>query len=205
MLSSCYSGSSSMTGSIYIVKLKVLPCPRPFDSTVIVPLPDSTICQTMVSPSPTPALLSAAVRYNFPKRVKSLGKSSAAMPVPESLICTLISLSTIEQLALISIQPSRVNLIAFLTKLMTTCLKRFASPISFGRTTFSVVQIKPTFFALSIGSNVLQMRSNVSFGSKGSPTRLNTPSLIYRKSSRSSTKVIRKCNWLSMSLQYLRD
>jgi len=45
---------------------KVLPCPTPGDSTVTVPLADSTICYTIFKPRPMPSLFNLAVRYSLP-------------------------------------------------------------------------------------------------------------------------------------------
>ena len=69
--------------------LKVLPCPRPSDSTPIVPPLYSTIFLTIMRPSPMPGLLISAVRCNLPNLLKSLGKSYCAIPTPVSLICTM--------------------------------------------------------------------------------------------------------------------
>ena len=61
------------------------------------------------------------------------------------------------------------------------------------------------FFAAAWGPNVSQISSRVSIGSKTSLVNENTPSLIYLRSSRSSTNDCRNISCPCISLPYLRD
>lgn len=70
------SSRSFSAGSIFIVKLNVLPWPGPAELTVTVPPADSTICLTMVRPRPRPSLLISAVRWSLPNRVNNFPRSS---------------------------------------------------------------------------------------------------------------------------------
>ena len=69
--------------------LNKLPWPIPGDSTPIWPPLDSTMLFEINRPSPIPQLFCSAVRYSFPNLLKSLGKSSYAIPTPVSLKCTM--------------------------------------------------------------------------------------------------------------------
>ena len=89
-------------------------------------------CLTMVSPRPIPSEFKDADLCSLPNIVNSLLKSSYAMPTPVSLMWTTSIYSIGLKLALIVIEPSSVNLSAFLIKLINTYLNRLSSPISKG-------------------------------------------------------------------------
>ena len=72
----------------FILKINRLPLPIPADHTATWPPHFSTIYFTIVSPNPMPSLLTSAVRCSLPNCEKSLGKSSFAIPAPESTTCT---------------------------------------------------------------------------------------------------------------------
>lgn len=74
--------------SMFIEKMNRLPFIGPSDSTMTEPPLCSTIYFTIVRPSPMPSLFMVAVLYSLPKREKSFGMSSKAMPAPVSAMCT---------------------------------------------------------------------------------------------------------------------
>ena len=107
--------------STFMLKVKQLPRSMPSDSTWIVPPLVSTICFTIVRPSPIPSEFIVEVRWSLPNLVKSLLWSSLAMPTPESLTDTkMLPRGSLYQ-ARIIMEPFSVNLRAFLTKLINTC------------------------------------------------------------------------------------
>ena len=117
---------------IFIWKEKRLPWSDPGEDAWIVPPLRSIICLTMVSPRPIPALFMAAVRCIFPNLLNSKGSSDYVNPAPVSCIYTLRLPLSSSYWVLIVMEPSYVNLIAFLTKLIKTYCSRVASPHRFG-------------------------------------------------------------------------
>ena len=187
-----------------MVKLKVVPLPTPSDSTLTVPPDRSTIYLTIVKPKPMPSLLISAVRYNLPKRVKSLGKSYFAMPVPVSRTCTDKYFSSSStpgfREAMISINPCFVNFIALRMRLIKTYFNRRSSPIKRG-TRFEQ-ELRSSRSSLSPYTSILSVTcESWSYGEKIQPMLRMTfiksnalhssskfSNFSWRKSSRSLTK-----------------
>ena len=153
---------------IGIVRVKVLPWPIPADWTCTFPPVNSTIFFTIVSPKPMPSLLIVAVRWIFPKRLKSVSISSAAMPCPVSLTLILsCSLGACVYDAWIEILPNLVNFMAFFTKLISTYFRRLSSPTNFGMSSsghsssfwvlslsFSMMAVISIYLALTWGAKI---------------------------------------------------
>ena len=114
---------------IFIVKVKTLPLSFPSEWTVIIPPFRYTRFLHIIKPMPIPSLFTAAVRSSLPNIVNNLDISYFSMPFPVSAICTLSVSVDSSKATKILIWPILVNLIAFLTKLMSIYLRRSWSPI----------------------------------------------------------------------------
>lgn len=155
---------------IGIVTEKLLPWPMPADWACTFPPVNSTIFFTIVSPKPMPSLLTVAVRLSFPKRLKSVSISSAAIPCPVSLTLILsYSLGAYVYEAWIIILPILVNFMAFFTKLISTYFKRLSSPTNFGMSSsgqlssswvlslsFAIMAVISIYLAFTCGANISQ-------------------------------------------------
>ena len=124
----------SVTYRSFMLKVKQEPLPTPSEKTSTKPPLYNAISLTIVRPNPIPSLFISAVRCSFPKRVNSFGNSLAAIPTPLSSTSTVsISLFGSYDASTEIFPPIRVNLNAFLTRLVKTCRRRLSSPTSLGK------------------------------------------------------------------------
>ena len=107
-----------------------------------------------------------------------------------------------------------MNLIAFFTKFVSTCISLRSSPTSWSGRKFATLVIlislrsysyrtecqeMKTLAASAVGVNIRHTMSNVVLGSNGFCTSENMPSFIYCRSSRSLTKLFMWSNWHRIS------
>lgn len=128
---------------------------------------------TIESPSPVPFAVRVLVESSCPKRLKSLGWSSVAMPMPVSATSQRKQSATISARK-VTVPPSGVNLMALLTRFVTTCPIRCASASIIGRPARTWLTNR-RFFRSTAGARTPKVEAMSSAMSVGSGVMENFP------------------------------
>ena len=128
-----FLSSEKLTMSIAIVKVNVQPLFSPSDFTLILPPFYLTKFWQITRPRPIPSSFTGrpleSQSSSLPQRLKSFSNSLGSMPLPVSMIATLICfLFKLQQDSTVIVPSLYENLSAFLIKFMSTCQNLRMSP-----------------------------------------------------------------------------
>ena len=127
-IATCSSGDSNIS----ISKVKIVPNPKPYESTLIEPLFAATSCEEICKPRPIPSGFRSADWLSFPNCLNRFFLSCSVIPTPVSLTLTNNLEFSLLYYAVRTTLPFFVNFSAFFVKLISICFNLTSSPTNKG-------------------------------------------------------------------------
>ncbi len=162
----------------------VLPCPGVL-STAIVPPISTTSCRQIVRPSPVPPWRRVELPSTCVKLSKMASRRSAAMPIPVSHTASSMpssaSVSSVMRATIVT-SPRSVNLIAFPTRFVSTCLSRLGSPCTAPGNVGGMTAASSMPFSFAFGANRSATSSTMTRTSMSTRSTVILPASIFEKS-----------------------